>query len=203
MRSIRSGCRARLAGELYGRILDCGSGEDLFGPLLRRSGNEVISLDPDIKALRRTAGRRVAGSCAALPFADDTFTAVWACAVIEHVAEDTLPEMIRVTQPGGRIIAVTPNPHSPFDQMKRVTGLMTWDTTPGHVRLYHLEDLEAYGPVHGELMWLPFLERFFWRRPRMGHVFILDVRVTESLKEKIRRGAPERVTGAAPAAHRP
>ena len=140
-----------------------------------------------MRALRGTPGARAAASCAALPFADDTFDAVWACAIVEHVAEDTLPEMTRVARPGGRIVAVTPNPHSPFDQMKRVTGLMTWDTTPGHVRLYRLEDLRAYGPVYGELMWLPFLERFFQKHPQMGHVFILDVHVTERLKEMARQ----------------
>ncbi len=187
MHSIRSTFRNRMTGELRGRILDCGSGEDLFGPLLRRPGNEVVSLDPDMEALRRTPGLRVAGSCAALPFADAVFDAVWACAVIEHVAEDTVPEMIRVARPGGRIIAVTPNPHSPFDQLKRATGLTTWDSTPGHVRLYGLEELRAYGPVYGELMWLPLMGGFFRRHPEMGHVLILDLRVTETLKEKARQ----------------
>ena len=188
MRSIRSRLRVTLAGQLRGRILDCGSGEDLFGPYLRRNGNDVVSLDLDEKEVRRTPGQRVVGSCAEIPFADDTFDAVWSCAIIEHVREDTVPEMIRVTRPGGRVIAITPNHHSPLDSMKRVLGLYTWDSTPGHVRLYHLKELEFYGQVTGETLVLPFMGWFFRRFPRLAHVWILDIRVTDELKARARQG---------------
>lgn len=187
MRSIRSRTRLALAEQLRGRILDCGSGEDLFGPVLRAGGNEVISLDLDLRGLRRTPGRRVAGSCARIPFADDAFDAVWACAVIEHVAEETVPEMIRVTRIGGRVIAVTPNRHSPLDCLKRMLGLYTWDSTPGHVRLYRLKELQEYGEVHGELMWLPGMGRFFWEHPQVSHTWIIDLAITRDLKETARQ----------------
>jgi SAM-dependent methyltransferase len=188
MRSIRSRLRLALAGQLRGRILDCGSGEDLFGPTLRRGGNDVISLDLDEKEVRRTPGRRVVASGAAIPFADNAFDAVWSCAIIEHVREDTVPEMIRVTRPGGRIIAVTPNRHSPLDSMKRLLGLYTWDTTPGHVRLYPLKELQSYGAVMGETFIVPFMGWFFRRFPRLAHVWILDIRVTDELKARARQG---------------
>lgn len=187
MHSIRSKTRLGLARQLRGRILDCGSGSDLFGPILRGGGNEVVSLDMDLKELRRTPGRRVAASCARIPFADDAFDAVWACAIIEHVVEETLPEMIRVTRPGGRVIAVTPNRHSPFDSLKRMLGLYTWDSTPGHVRLYKLKELQEYGEVHGELVWAPGMGWFFWKHPRMAHTWILDLAVTSGLKDKARQ----------------
>lgn len=187
MHSILSKLRVNLAGQLRGRILDCGSGTDLFGPILRAGGNELVSLDMDLEALRKIPGRRVAASCARIPFADDAFDAVWACAIIEHVVEETLPEMIRVTRLGGRVIAITPNRHSPFDCLKRMVGLSTWDSHPSHVRLYRLKELEPYGPVHGELLWLPGMAWFFWKHPSLGHVWILDVRVTPELKEKVRR----------------
>jgi hypothetical protein len=187
MKSLGTPLRIALASALRGRILDCGSGDDLFGPILRTGGNEVVSLDMDLAALRKTPGRRVAASCAKLPFADDTFDAVWACAIIEHVAHETLPEMIRVTHVSGRVIAITPNRHSPFDCLKRMAGLSTWDSQPGHVRLYGLEELQEYGEVHGELRWLPGLGRFFWKHPRLGHVWVLDLDVTPALKEKARQ----------------
>lgn len=192
MHSILSKLRVRLARKLRGRILDCGSGGDLFGPIFRAGGNEVVSLDVDFRALLCTPGLRVVGDCARLPFADDCFDAVWAAAVIEHVRQDTLPEMIRVTRPGGSVVAITPNRRSPFDCLKRVTGLATWDSHPSHVRLYNLEELQQYGPVHGELVWLPGLEWFFWRYPRLAHVWILDLEVTPALKQKAR------LKGAAP-----
>ncbi|MBE3068941.1 MAG: class I SAM-dependent methyltransferase [Planctomycetes bacterium] len=190
MRSIRSRLRVTLAGQLRGRVLDCGSGEDLFGPYLRRNGNDVVSLDLDEKEVRRTPGQRVVASCAEIPFADNAFDAVWSCAIIEHVREDTLPEMIRVTRRGGRVIAITPNHHSPLDSMKRVLGLYTWDSTPGHVRLYHLKELEFYGQVMGETLVLPFMGRFFRRFPRLAHVWILDIRVTRRLKELAQKERP-------------
>jgi SAM-dependent methyltransferase len=192
MRSIRSPRRVALARSLRGRILDCGCGEDLFGPDLRRPGNDVLSLDLDLKVLRRVPGRKVSASADRLPFADDTFDAVWSCALVEHVSGDTLPEMIRVVRPGGRLVVVTPNRHSPFDSLKRVLGLITWDTTPGHVRLYGLRELQTYGRVEGEMLWLPPLAALFQRVPRLAHVWVLDGQVTLDLKRIARRASPSR-----------
>lgn len=187
MRSIVSKLRIRLARELTGRILDCGSGDDLFGPYLRREGNRVISLDLDEGALRKTPGAGVVASCADMPFVDDYFDAVWACAIIEHSAADSLPEMIRVTRPGGRIVAVTPNRHSPFDPLKRLVSMKTWAEGRGHVRLYDRRELSSYGEVIGETRFVPFMGWFFRRVPQMAHVLILDIQVTDALKETMKR----------------
>ncbi|HUT56242.1 MAG TPA: class I SAM-dependent methyltransferase [Phycisphaerae bacterium] len=184
MHSIQTPLRMALARQLHGRILDCGSGDGLFSSFLRREGNEVISLDVDVEALRKQSGHCVAASCERIPFPDDTFDSVWACAVIEHVAEDTLPEMIRVTRPGGQIIAVTPNRYSPFDPLLRLVGLKPLGRRPGHVRLYSVKELRGYGKVHGETRFLPFLRWFSWHLPHLAHVIIVDIRVTRELKEK-------------------
>ena len=184
MRSIRSRLRVRLAKQLRGRILDCGSG-DLFGPFLRRGGNEVISLDLDEAALAKTPGTRVVSSCARMPFVNDYFDAVWACAIIEHVKEEVLPEMVRVTRPGGRMVAVTPNRHSPFDCLKRLIGLDAWDQIEGHVRLYGLQELALYGEVHGEARFVPWMGWFFRSHPQVAHVWIIDIRVTQALKREL------------------
>ncbi len=191
MRSVGSKLRISLVQQLSGRILDCGSGDDLFGSHLRREGNEIVSLDVDEAALRRIPGTGVLGSCADMPFVDDYFDAVWACAIIEHVKEDTLPEMIRVTRVGGRIIAVTPNKYSPFDPLKRVFGLNTWWENEGHVRLYDAAELRRFGEVIGETWWIPWMGWFFRRIPRAGHVLILDIHVTAKLKESVQRQFPQ------------
>ncbi len=191
MRSIGSRLRVRLARELSGRILDCGSGDDIFGSFLRREGNKVISLDVDEKTLEQTQGTCVVSSCAEMPFTDDYFDAIWACAIIEHVRQETLPEMIRVTRPGGRLIAVTPNRHSPFDCVKRLVGMATWDENEGHVRLYGFEELSFYGPVHGETFFVPFMGRFFWNFPHLAHVWIMDLKITRELKQKVKKRFPK------------
>ena len=191
MRSIQSKLRLALAAQLSGRILDCGCGEDLFGPVLRREGNQVVSLDVDEESLRKMPGKKVVASCADMPFVDDYFDAVWACAIIEHVREEALPEMVRVTRPGGRIVAVTPNPHSPFDVLRAFFGHGRWAEVEGHVRLYDCAELRFYGTVYGEARFLPFLCWFFWRFPRVAHVLVLDVHVTPSLKEKVRQHFPQ------------
>jgi SAM-dependent methyltransferase len=192
MRSIVSKVRRDLALELRGRILDVGCGEDLFGPYLRRGGNRVIGLDIDEAELRRLPGTGVVASCADMPFPDGYFDAVWACAIIEHVAADTLPEMIRVTREGGRLVAVTPNRRSPWDGLKRLAGLNTWWENVGHVRLYACEELRPFGQVHGEVVFLPLApaRRFFWTHPDVAHTLVLDCRVTRELKDEVRRRFP-------------
>lgn len=185
MRSKVSKLRVRLAQGLAGCILDSGSGEDSFGSYLRRHGNKVVSLDIDKSTLmNNTVGTRVLGSGAKLPFKESSFDAIWSCAVIEHIIEDTIQELIRVTRPGGRIIVITPNRYSPFDPIKKIAGLTTWDKSEGHVRLYSVSDLQKYGPVNGETWFVPLLGPLFWRLPRLSHVLILDLVVTPSLKQK-------------------
>jgi hypothetical protein len=190
MRSLATRRRVELARQLRGRILDCGCGDGLFQPYLRRPGNQVIALDTDEEAMSTVPGTRVVASCAHMPFRDDYFDAVWACAVIEHVPEETLAEMVRVVHPGGRIVAVTPNRHSPFDPLKRICGLKTWKENVGHVRLYDAAELRFYGQVSGETRFLPMLGWFFRRHPELAHVLVVEVQVTEPLKEKIRSRFP-------------
>lgn len=190
MHSKMTPTRARLASQLRGRILDCGCGEGIYGPILRRPENEVISLDLDEEALSRLPGIRVVASCADIPFADDSFDAVWSCAIIEHVKEETLSEMIRVAKVGGRVIAITPNARSPFDPIKKLCGLSTWGEVPGHIRLYDVKDLSFYGTVRGETWFVPRMGWFFWRVPSLAHVLIVDLPVTRELKDKVARRYP-------------
>jgi len=192
VQSIISKARRTLAKQMRGKILDAGCGDDLFGPYLRREGNTVISLDVDAEALRGVPGTKVVSGCSDMPFPDGYFDAVWACALIEHVAEDTIPEMIRVTREGGRIVIVTPNRRSPWDPLKLLTGLSTWRENEGHVRLYSSEELAWFGEVHGEVVFLPVqvARDFFWRHPNVGHTLIADIAVTARLRQETARAFP-------------
>ncbi len=191
MQSFDSKLRVSLAGQLRGRILDCGCGKGLFHSHLNRGTNGVISLDIRKEALANLSGTRVAAHCARTPFVDDTFDAVWACAVLEHTTRPALAEWIRITRCGGRIVTITPNRHSPWDCINKLLGMRTWSDRPEHVRLYSVAELRFYGPVHGETRFLPFGAELFRRCPQISHVLVLDLKVTDELKRKVRRRFPQ------------
>jgi len=56
------------------------------------------------------------GDVRALPFADDSFDAIYSMGTIEHFdeTEHAVEEMARVLKPGGRAIVGVPNRHDPF-----------------------------------------------------------------------------------------
>lgn len=57
-----------------------------------------------------------AGDVRAIPFADNSFDAIYSMGTIEHFAETerAVAEMARVLKPGGRAIIGVPNRHDPF-----------------------------------------------------------------------------------------
>ncbi len=92
-----------------GRVLDlgCGVGHS-FEELAPR---ESVGLDLDAGALRGQARETVVGDMRELPFPDGSFAAVLAVQSIEHVPdpERVLAEVVRVLEPGGTAVFVTPN----------------------------------------------------------------------------------------------
>jgi len=82
--------RIDFASRMSGLILDCGSGEGVYHSYLK--GN-VVSLDVDIEALHKSKGQRARASVHRLPFKDEVFDSLWACAIIEHVTEECIPEL--------------------------------------------------------------------------------------------------------------
>lgn len=107
-----------------GPLLDVGCGTGLLLEQLVNLGYAATGLDPSRGMLEQLRRRRpdistVAGSGAALPFADGAFGLVYCVAVLHHVAEPdavraTLREMSRVTRPGGHVLIWDHNPHNPY-----------------------------------------------------------------------------------------
>ena len=64
----------------------------------------------------RSILRSAIGDVRALPFADDSFDAIYSMGTIEHFdeTERAVEEMARVLKPGGRAIVGVPNRHDPF-----------------------------------------------------------------------------------------
>jgi SAM-dependent methyltransferase len=88
------------------RLLDVGSAD---GPSVEwMEGHGVrTAVDVDFSALR--AGD-IQASALAMPFADDTFDALTALDVLEHLEpeEEALQELVRVVRPGGRLFFAVP-----------------------------------------------------------------------------------------------
>lgn len=171
--------RKQVAQKMHGLVLDIGSGKGLWGAFLGRS-QRIVRLDIEAQTFEGDWGQKILGSAVHLPFANSTFDSVWACAVIEHVIEDTIPEFIRVTKPGGRVAILTPNKRSPKDWLRRLTGRPTWIEREGHVRLYSVSELRQHGPVRGEIWGLPLLDPLLRQFPYLGDTIMLEITVNKS-----------------------
>ncbi|HET9137545.1 MAG TPA: methyltransferase domain-containing protein [Candidatus Kapabacteria bacterium] len=98
-------------------ILDIGCGSAWVARTFLPQGKIVYSLDASEKnpseALRRFPSEKhfgVAGDAFALPFANNSFDAVIAAEIIEHVVDPAafVAEAVRIIKPGGRVIISTP-----------------------------------------------------------------------------------------------
>jgi SAM-dependent methyltransferase len=92
-------------------VLDVGSGT---GFDLSRLGTGSVGIDSSAAMCARAVERQCViarADCMHLPFADETFSAVRADRVMQHVAapDDALAEMIRVTRPGGPVVVADPD----------------------------------------------------------------------------------------------
>lgn len=176
--SLLSPYRIAMAQSLEGTILDCGGGLGAYLDFF--NAKRVVVLDISLDALRHLHHTdKVCGSGCALPFANDVFDGVWACAVAQYMPlEPFIAELKRVTRPGGRILALMPNGDSPWDKLKKCMGMDGWWDQRGIVRQYTPDDLRKYGKVTAEVRFLPG-ERALRLFPRLGHTLLLEIVMPE------------------------
>jgi SAM-dependent methyltransferase len=183
--------RIYFASLAHGLILDCSCGEGLFANILKKRGT-VVGIDIDKNYLFKAPyENKVLCSVTNLPFKENTFDFVWACAIIEHVKDDCIPEIIRV---GKIIVFLTPNKNSPLELIRRMMGLRgTWEKA-GHVRLYSVNELSKYGKIYGDTCGLPkrsfwmkiFPSRFWLFAPQLSHAIFLYINKNEGRKTRQR-----------------
>ncbi len=123
----RDGQRRRLqmiidaAGvRLQGKVLVDGCGVGMYVSHLLPLAGRVIGLDIEFPRVRDTSAYTPDVICAAgerLPLESQTVDLLISHEVLEHVSDDraAIVEMVRVLQPGGRILLFCPNRGYPFE----------------------------------------------------------------------------------------
>lgn len=96
------------------RVLDVGCGAGQVVGRLTEAGFEAHGVDvsePNIERARRFSSRCQFYDGKHLPFPDGHFASVGALNVLEHVEEPEafVPELVRVAEPGGRVLISSPN----------------------------------------------------------------------------------------------
>lgn len=96
------------------KVLDVGCGVGQVVHRLTQSGHEAYGVDvsePNIREAAQFSDRCRLYNGVELPFPDQNFAAVGALNVLEHVEnpERFIPEIVRVTEMGGRIVLSSPN----------------------------------------------------------------------------------------------
>jgi len=173
----------RFADMAEGLILDCGCGIGLWRETLEFKG-DVIGVDVSRKHLQKSLYVNVVlCSVTHLPFKDRLFDFVWAFAVIEHVENDCIEEIIRV---GKHTIISTPNKHSLLNIANKILRRGSWfckSKYPTHVHAYGIRELKKYGKVYGcscglpkRSFWLKIFPMRFWISfPSLSHSFLLEI----------------------------
>jgi SAM-dependent methyltransferase len=117
-------------GELHNRdVLDFGCGHGMAATVLARHGSRVIGFDlspgyvqeAHLRAIsNQVAARFVVANGEALPFADESFDAIWGCAILHHLnLVRASAEIHRVLRPGGVAVFCEPWGGNPLLQFAR------------------------------------------------------------------------------------
>lgn len=112
------------------------------------TGNEVTGVDVDEHALEHAARRglrTVWGDVEEpLPFEDETFDAVVAGEILEHVRfpDEVVAEIRRVLKPGGVVVGSVPNAFRLKNRLKFLLGRPP-ENNPMHLRMYSPASIRA------------------------------------------------------------
>lgn len=174
-RSELSKYRVECAGEMTGNVLDVGGGLGSYLPYFRADHVTVLDNDEETLSLLDHDDKVVADACK-LPFRDDSFDNVWACAVCQYFdIDEFIIEAKRVTKQGGYIYILVPNATSPWDKIKKFLGMKTWADQEGIYKQYTADELMRYGTVTGEIRFLLF-ERLFRNNVKIAHTLMLKIK---------------------------
>jgi SAM-dependent methyltransferase len=176
-------------------VLDVGCGIGTYVRRFRQYSEDVHGIEVEAERVAEASAELpniVHAYGEDLPYPDDRFDLVFSNEVIEHVEDDrrTAAEMVRVTRPGGIIVAFAPNRLYPFETHGAYFGrryvfgnipLINWlpdplrDRFAPHVRAYTtrgIERLFAGQPVrlvHHRVIY-PGFDNVSVRHPRVGRV---------------------------------
>lgn len=147
------------------KILDVGCARGRFIRHLASSGADLYGIDITWTFIRSArsnvpAANFASGSMSAIPFADETFDAVYCVEALEHLPDTALAlsEMARTIKPGGTLLIVD----------KSLQGLDPGKGLPNFL-------VKPWAERKGKWMYppeFPFRERWFWPR-----VLARDLRV--------------------------
>ena len=176
-------------------VLDVGCGVGMYTGAFRRETDRVFGIEIEFERVavaHRRVDTVVQSPGERLPFPNDTFDLVFSNEVLEHVDDDRacVAEMVRVTRPGGRVIAFVPNrwyffeTHGIYWRGQYHFGnipLVNWLPTPWrarlapHVRAYTRADRRRLVdglPVQMLLLTqvYPGYDNIVARSPRLGRI---------------------------------
>lgn len=144
----------RAVGAPPKRVLDTGCAGGHVSLMLRKLGHDVVALELNDRMAREARRRGIAvvqhDLELPLPLADESFDAVHACEIVEHLfdTEGFLAELRRVLVAGGVLVVSTPNLNSLANRARVVAGrpLPMWGAYPtdlhgSHVRVLNRRKL--------------------------------------------------------------
>lgn len=127
------------------RVLEVGGGQGELAEWMQNElGAEVTLVDQSERMVDLARGRGVArtlvGDVQQLTFADESFDTVVAAWMLYHVADldRAFGEIVRVLEPGGRLVAVT-NSVRHLEELRGLFGTIM----PGFEKLFNAENAEA------------------------------------------------------------
>ena len=186
------------------RVLDVGCGIGTYVRRFRQYSDDVHGIEVEAQRVAEASvdlPNIVLAEGEDLPYPDDHFDLVFSNEVIEHVQDDraTAAEMVRVTRPGGTIVAFAPNRLYPFETHGAYFGgryffgnipLVNWlpdpcrDRFAPHVRAYTGRGLErlfvgqSVRLVHHRVIY-PGFDNVSARHPALGAVLRRALYVAE------------------------